>query len=138
MDFSSIVGTDRWAEFLTCREERRVFASSEGGLGRFRALWSNWEFDAICRFTPLVESPTFRMITQGKQIPEAAYRGRESEARMTVIRQLWESGTSINFSRVELFSDRVLALVRDLEGVLRCPIRVHYFATPARSQALGA
>jgi len=137
-DFSSIVGTEAWTEFLACRRDKRVFARPQAAPGRFRPLWSDWEFDAICRFTPLVESPVFRMIARGKQIPEAAYRGRESGARVSLVHQLWASGASINFSRVELFSNRVLALVRSLEASLRCPVRVHYFATPAQSQALGA
>lgn len=132
-----MIGAEAWAELRACFSEKRFLARPEAVPGRFAALWSDWEFEAICRFTTLVEADTFRMVTRGKQIPSAAYRGRESGARVSIVRQLWESGASINFARLELYSNRVLALMRGLEAELQCPLRVHYFATPAQGQALG-
>ncbi|HVU36000.1 MAG TPA: cupin domain-containing protein, partial [Opitutaceae bacterium] len=117
--------------------EKRFAAQPQPGSARFSSLWADWELEAIYRFTPVVESDTFRMITRGKQIPAAAYRARDSGARVSVVSQLWNTGASINFARLELFSNPVLALVRNLEAEVHCPVRVHFFTTPAQSQALG-
>ncbi len=137
MDLATLIGPEEWTELLLAHREKRFAARPLADSGRFSSLWADWELEAICRFTPLVESDTFRMITRGKQIPAAAYRGRSSDARVSIMRQLWTTGASINFARFELFSNPVLALVRNLEGALQCPVRVHLFATPAQSQALG-
>lgn len=104
---------------------------------RFRALWSDWELEAICRFTTLPESETFRLFAKGNQVPAATYIDRRGTPSLATVRQLWNSGVSINFARLEHYSNSVLAMVRALEAARRLPGRVHFFTTPRQAQALG-
>jgi hypothetical protein len=135
---SDILNETEWTELTDCVRRKVPAIWQEPKPERFRSLWSDWELDAICRFTLLPESDTFRLFKMGKQVPAAAYQDRRGAPSLAALRQLWSSGVSINFARLELFSNPVLALVRQLEAAMRMPTRVHFFATPARSQGLGA
>ncbi len=137
MHLSSFIGETEWSEFRTGYREKRVIARPAGPAGRFRALWADWEFDAICRFTPLPDSDTFRLIAKGRQIPAAAYRERAGASLLSAVRQFRAAGATVNFARLELYSNPVLALNRSLEAALGCPSRVHFFATPPQAQGLG-
>ncbi len=135
---SDIFGAADWSELVDCFRRQIPMFRPEARPGRFDALWSDWELDAICRFTFLLESETFRLFKKGKQVPAAAYQDRRGAPSLAALRQLWGSGVSINFARLEQFSNPVLALTRHLEGSLHMPTRVHFFATPGQSQGLGA
>lgn len=135
---SDIFGATEWNELADCFQRKVPAVRPEPRPGSFQPLWSDWELDAICRFTPLPESDTFRLFKDGKQVPAATYLDRRGAPSLAALRQLWSSGVSINFARLEQFSNPVLALARNLEAMLRMPTRVHFFATPGRSQGLGA
>lgn len=137
MDLRSYIGEEEWSQLSDARQ--RAVAATHGAAqpGRFHPLWADWELDALCRLTPLADSDTFRLFKDGKQIPAVAYRDRRGTPPVQVLKQLWASGVSINFARLELFSNPMLALARGLEAAWRTPVRIHFFTTPPRSQGLG-
>lgn len=137
MDLRSYIGEVEWRDLLDARQRAVPIARGTPQPGRFQALWADWELDAICRFTLLPESETFRLFKDGKQVPAVAYRDRRGSPSLTALRQLWASGVSINFARLELFSNPILALTRELEAALRTPARFHFFTTPRQAQGLG-
>jgi hypothetical protein len=134
---SEILDEAEWSELTDCFRRSVPVIQETTRPGRFQSLWSDWELNAICRFTPLLESDTFRLFKGGKHVPAAAYQDRRGAPSLAALRQLWSSGVSINFARLELFSNPVLAFARELETAMRQPTRVHFFATPGQSQALG-
>lgn len=137
MRLSSLIGETGSSELLQAYRERYAIARPDRAEGRFAALWADWELEAICRFTVLPDSDTFRLITHGKQVPPPTYRGRPSAAVHAAVEQFRRSGATVNFPRVEAYSNTVLALVREIEREFACHVRVHFFSTPPRAQGLG-
>ncbi len=137
MELSSFIGKPEWLALKGAYQDKRVITQPSGSPERFKPLWSEWELEAMYRFTLLPESDTFRLFTRGKQVSASAYRDRDGASKLAVVRQLWASGVSINFARLELYSNPVLALSRGLEAAFGCPVRVHFFMTPPQAQGLG-
>lgn len=137
MDLSSLFGEREWTEFLEAYRRKETVLKPDMKDARFADLWATWELDALYRFTLLPESDTFRLFTRGKQVPGAAYRDKTGASKISIIQQLWSSGVSINCARMELFSNPILMFTRSLEAAIHCPVRAHFFATPAQAQALG-
>lgn len=137
MRLSSFIGETGSSELLAAYRGRYAIARPERVAERFAALWAEWELEAICRFTVLPESDTFRLVTHGKQVPPPTYRGRPAAALHAAVQQFRQSGATVNFPRVEAYSNTVLALVREIERAFDCHVRVHFFSTPPRAQGLG-
>lgn len=138
MHLSSLLSGAEWDELSQAFADKRPVLRPAAVPGRFDALWSDWELDAFCRCTLLLGSDTFRLLKQGKQVPAATFLDRRGAPSLATLRQLWNSGVSVNFAQLEQFSNPVLALVRGLEAAWRTPTRVHFFTTPGESQALSA
>lgn len=137
MDLLSLIGPVEWNDFENSYQKMQPLTRATAVRDRFHPLWSDWEFDAICRFIPLASLEDFRLIREGKALPAAAYRDRASMVRPEAVRQLWTGGVSLVLTSIDSYSDRVLALSRNLESALQCPVQVNLYATPGDAQGLG-
>lgn len=106
---------------------------------RFAGLWAEWEVDAIARFTHAPYNPAaFRLIRGAKTMQPVMYNNRAGRFSVAAFRQLRASGASLALGYFENYSNAALALSRELEVELRCPVQVNLYITPAGNQALGS
>lgn len=138
MDLASLIGIAEWAGFEDCYRKRQPLTLNASDHERFGAFWSDWELDAICRFTPLANVEYFRLIRAGKRLPPSTYRDRIGMVRADAVRQLWAGGISVTLANFEQYSDRALSLSRSLENSLQCPVQINLYTTPGDAQGLGA
>ncbi len=134
-----MIGAAEWSDFEKSYRGRRASSCPVTSQpGRFRPLWSDWEMDAICRFTRLPASKSFRLVTRGNFVQPSAYLGADGTFRPEVMRQIWASGVTIQISNFEDFSNPLLFLSRNLEAAFRCPVKIHLLFTPGQAQGLAA
>lgn len=139
MQLAELIGAAEWKDFRQAFLDRRSIVHAESASpNRFRSLWSDWELDAACRFTPLPQQEFFRLLLRGKTIQPAAFTDRLGEFREEAFRQLRRSGASVAFASFEDFSNPALALTRALEAEFKLPVQVNVYATPGENQGLGA
>ena len=131
IEAKSIIHGEEWNELARCFAAKRCFIATGGERGRFRALLSGWETDAICRFVPLPDTAAFRMHFHGMPVSGPAYRDSTGRVAHAAVRELLEAGASLNIIRMEHYSNAVLCLSRFLEAELRCPVQVNLYQTPA-------
>ncbi len=139
MTLSSLIGAADWSDFeKNYRKRQAISRPVTSEQGRFQPLWSDWETDAICRFTRLPSTKSFRLFLRGNKVQPPAYLDAAGTFRPEAMRQLWASGVTIHIANFEDFSNPLLFLSRDLEAVFRCPVEIHLLVTPRQSQGLGA
>ncbi len=139
MELASFIGAAEWADFRRAFLGKKAIVRPEAECaGRFQSLWAEWELDALCRFTLAPHYEEFRLVSRGKKIPVATYTDRQGAFRMDAFRQLRASGASVALGNFESYSNRALALTRQLEAEFRCPVQVNLYATPGHQQGLGA
>jgi len=135
----SIIDSRERKELAEAFAERRwALAPPAPSQGRFRALFSAWEIDAVCRFVPLAGVEDFRLHFHGMRVKDSAYRDAQGRVAPALVRDLVASGVSLNMSRIENYSNAVLALSRILEAELRAPIQINFYHTPQQGQGLGS
>ena len=133
-----IIHGEEWKEFARHYAAKRCGVATAGEPGRFRALLSDWEIDAICRFVPLPANGAIRMHFHGTPVNGSAYRSWSGRVDHAGVRRLLESGASLNILRLEHYSNAVLRFTRALEAEFRCPVQVNLYQTPAGGQGLGS
>lgn len=139
MEFSSLIGAAGAQEFAAAFHAGRAIVRPEAGAGTaFAALWSEWELEALCRFTPAPHYPEFRFISQNRQVPTSAYLDRMGAFREEAFRQLRAAGASVALGNWENYSNHALALSRAFEAEFDCPVQVNLYVTPAGHQGLGS
>lgn len=137
MEFSSLVGDAEAAELAACFQGKRAQVHESPQRDRFNALWSHWELEAVCRFTPQTDLDRFRLVREAVRVPPAAYRDRFGMVRAEAVERLYAGGVSVTLANLELYSDLVLSLSRGFERDFQAPVQVSFYATPKSSQALG-
>ncbi len=133
-----IIHGEEWKEFARCFATKRWCVATAGERGRFRALLSGWEIEAICRFVPLPVTGAIRMHFHGMRVSDPAYRDAAGRVVHSVVRELLDTGASLNVARMEHYSNTVLRLSRVLEAAVCCPVQVNLYQTPAGGQGLGS
>ncbi len=137
-EWDTIIHAEEWKEFARCFAAKRWCVATAGERGRFRALLSGWEIDAICRFVSLPITGAIRMHFHGMRVSDPAYRDSTGRVVHSAVRALLDTGASLNFGRMEHYSNTVLRLSRVLEAELRCRVQVNLYQTPAGGQGLGS
>lgn len=138
MHLSALIGDAAWREFLAAfRAGRPIVCPDATAPEPFARLWSEWELDALCRYTPAPHYPEFRFISQNRQVPTSAYMDRLGAFREEAFRQLRAAGASIALGNFENYSNHALALSRTLEVECNCPVQVNLYVTPGGHQGLG-
>lgn len=138
MDLASLIGKTEWARFEIAYRTRQAATHSEASRPeRFQPLWSDWQLDAICRFTLVPHTEGFRLFTRGRKVVPETYLDGNGAFREEAMRKLWNSGVSITMTNLEDYSNRTLSLTRGLEASFKCPVQVNLYVTPGLGQGLG-
>lgn len=113
-------------------------------------LWSNWELEALCRFVLWPDrlfrpegmakvdgaTPSFRVYRKGSSVVPAVYRNSAGAFSAEAIQKLYDSGIACIIAPFQNYSNAALAVSRELEATLGCPVRTHLFVTRGSGQAL--
>lgn len=136
MALASIVGQSEWDTLTTCFRAKRLRAGGGGATNRFDDLWCDWETRAVCRFVSLTEG-SIRLICQGRRVHARLYRRKNGLIDHTALDRVVRAGASLNLPRVEDYSNRVLALTRELERSFGHAVQANLYLTPGRGRGLG-
>lgn len=140
MDLASFLRPEVWdrlcGHFKARRPGHEPAASDPSA--PFDPVWSDENLESVLRLTALFGPTSFRVVIEGKPVRPAAYRDRAGWVRWDAVQQLRAARASINLTRVEDYSDLLLAFARALEAEMQAPVQINFYATPGKAQGLGA
>jgi hypothetical protein len=134
--FDSFVGPDASRSLADAFRAKRLLVRSDDAPHRFDTLWSDWLLPAVFRFTVLGDRDALLLSRDGRRIPSDACLSPNGVFHVEALRRLWNRGVSVTLTGFDLYSDRVLSLVRSLEADLQCPMQVNLYVTPPHARAL--
>lgn len=140
MELSSFVRPEVWEQLSAHYRTREAVCLRAPAPAVNQALlsWEDPQLEAVLRLTALFGPGSFRVVTQGSAVRPAAYRDRAGWVRWEAIQQLQAARASFNLTRLEGYSNGLLAFSRALETELQCPVQINLYVTPGEAQGLGA